>query len=72
MYHSQMLEFCEKMMVYVPPAVRVLSPAWAPRGLHRAMFMNSVSHGKVRTENVPNSHIIFNARALLKMGARAL
>jgi len=35
----------------VPPAVRVLSPAWAPRGLHRAMFMNSVSHGKVWTEN---------------------
>ena len=33
------------------PAVWVLSPAWAPRGLHRAMFMNSVSHGKVRTEN---------------------
>jgi hypothetical protein len=38
-------------MTPVPPAVRVLSPAWAPRGLHRAMFMNSVSHRKVRTEN---------------------
>jgi hypothetical protein len=35
----------------VPPAVRVLSPARAPRGLHRALFMNSVSHGKIWTEN---------------------
>ncbi len=35
----------------VPPAVRVLSPAWAPLGLHRALFMNSVSHGKIWTEN---------------------
>jgi hypothetical protein len=36
---------------FVVPAIRVLSPAWAPRGLHRAMFMNSVCHGKVWTEN---------------------
>ncbi len=35
----------------VPPAVRVLSPAWAPRGFHRAMFMNSVSHGKAWIKN---------------------
>ncbi len=38
-------------LIAVPPAVRVLSPAWAPRGLHRAMFMNSVSHGKIWIEN---------------------
>ncbi len=38
---------------YIPvsPAVWVLSPVWAPRGLHRALFMNSVSHGKIWTEN---------------------
>ena len=35
----------------MPPAVRVLSPAWAPQGLHRAMFMNSVSHGKAWIKN---------------------
>ena len=39
------------LLTIVPPAVRVLSPAWAPRGLHRALFMNSVSHGKIWTEN---------------------
>ena len=38
-------------LLIVSPAVRVLSPAWAPRGLHRALFMNSVSHGKIWTEN---------------------
>jgi hypothetical protein len=36
---------------FVVPAIRVLSLAWAPRGLHRAMFMNSVSHGKAWTKN---------------------
>ena len=30
----------------VEPVARFLSPARAPRGLHRALFMNSVSHGK--------------------------
>jgi hypothetical protein len=35
----------------VAPVARVLSPAWAPRGLHRAMFMNSVSHGKAWIKN---------------------
>ena len=39
------------MLILVPPAVRVLSPARAPRGLHRALFMNSVSHGKIWTNN---------------------
>jgi hypothetical protein len=39
----------------VVPAIRVLSLAWAPRVFHRAMFMNSVSHGKVWTENTASS-----------------
>jgi hypothetical protein len=41
---------CSKIPA-VAPAVRVLSPARAPRGLHRALFMNSVSHGKIWTSN---------------------
>ncbi len=32
--------------IFVEPVARFLSPARAPRGLHRALFMNSVSHGK--------------------------
>ena len=35
----------------VEPVARFLSPARAPRGLHRALFMNSVSHGKIWTDN---------------------
>ncbi len=45
----------EQDILSVVPAVRVLSLAWAPRGLHRAMFMNSVSHGKVWTKNAASS-----------------
>ena len=40
-----------KNTTVVTPAVRVLSPARAPRGLHRALVMNSVSHGKIWTKN---------------------
>jgi hypothetical protein len=39
------------MIEGVAPAARFLSPARAPRGLHRALFMNSVSHGKIWTNN---------------------
>jgi hypothetical protein len=51
----------------VPPAVRVLSPARAPRGLHRALFMNSVSHGKIWTKNAASlwKGSIFLKRACL-------
>ncbi len=35
----------------VEPVARFLSPARAPRGLHRALFMDSVSHGKIWTDN---------------------
>jgi hypothetical protein len=42
-------------IIGVVPAIRVLSLAWAPRGFHRAMFMNSVSHGKVWAKNTASS-----------------
>jgi hypothetical protein len=40
-----------QIFTFVPPAVRVLSPARAPRGLHRALFMNLAPHGKIWTKN---------------------
>ncbi len=39
------------LFLCVAPAARFLSTARAPRGLHRALFMNSVSHGKIWTNN---------------------
>jgi hypothetical protein len=47
----QVTHLTKTNFMIVPPAVRVLSPARAPRGLHRASFMNSVSHGKIWTKN---------------------
>ncbi len=51
----------------VSPAVWVLSPARAPQGLHRALFMNSVSHGKIWTNNAASlwKGSIFLKRACL-------
>jgi hypothetical protein len=41
--------------VVVVPAIGVLSLARAPRGFQKAVFMNSVSHGKVWTKNTASS-----------------
>ena len=49
--HRNCLQHSLESCLSVSPAAWVLSPARAPRGLHRALFMNSVSHGKIWIKN---------------------